>query len=205
MGTATTLRRHFHRTIGVPPDAYRRTSPGSEAPRAYEPNTSIPVTTSSTDPSARAVSAARMPSMIPVARLRRTGQAYEERREPGSCRRGYRGERPDNLDLGEILQLTVHSGSWRRGGAVMRPSSTTKQCWLIMIRYSLSCVDARQAHGVQTSTWRRRPNCFALRVQYRRQSQQPCFPALSADWPSPIRTGWRRLPGARSLRIAEVP
>jgi transcriptional regulator GlxA family with amidase domain len=25
MGTATTLRRHFHRTIGVPPDAYRRT------------------------------------------------------------------------------------------------------------------------------------------------------------------------------------
>ncbi|MEH1058024.1 helix-turn-helix domain-containing protein [Micromonospora sp. CPCC 206171] len=30
MGTATTLRRHFHRTVGVPPDAYRRTfrSPG---------------------------------------------------------------------------------------------------------------------------------------------------------------------------------
>ena len=25
MGTATTLRRHFHRAIGVPPDAYRRT------------------------------------------------------------------------------------------------------------------------------------------------------------------------------------
>jgi transcriptional regulator GlxA family with amidase domain len=25
MGTATTLRRHFNRTIGVPPDAYRRT------------------------------------------------------------------------------------------------------------------------------------------------------------------------------------
>ena len=25
MGTATTLRRHFHQTIGVPPDAYRRT------------------------------------------------------------------------------------------------------------------------------------------------------------------------------------
>ncbi|MBW6437541.1 helix-turn-helix domain-containing protein [Actinoplanes hulinensis] len=25
MGTATTLRRHFHRTIGVPPDVYRRT------------------------------------------------------------------------------------------------------------------------------------------------------------------------------------
>jgi AraC family transcriptional regulator, transcriptional activator FtrA len=28
MGTATTLRRHFHRTIGVPPDAYRRTFRG---------------------------------------------------------------------------------------------------------------------------------------------------------------------------------
>lgn len=25
MGTATTLRRHFHRTVGVPPDVYRRT------------------------------------------------------------------------------------------------------------------------------------------------------------------------------------
>ncbi|WP_061298058.1 helix-turn-helix domain-containing protein [Herbidospora cretacea] len=25
MGTATTLRRHFHRTVGVPPDLYRRT------------------------------------------------------------------------------------------------------------------------------------------------------------------------------------
>ncbi|MGH3844478.1 MAG: GlxA family transcriptional regulator [Pseudonocardiaceae bacterium] len=25
MGTATTLRRHFHRTIGIPPEAYRRT------------------------------------------------------------------------------------------------------------------------------------------------------------------------------------
>jgi AraC family transcriptional activator FtrA len=28
MGTATTLRRHFHRMIGVPPDAYRRTFRG---------------------------------------------------------------------------------------------------------------------------------------------------------------------------------
>ena len=28
MGTATTLRRHFNRTIGVPPDAYRRTFRG---------------------------------------------------------------------------------------------------------------------------------------------------------------------------------
>jgi AraC family transcriptional regulator, transcriptional activator FtrA len=25
MGTAATLRRHFHRTLGVPPDTYRRT------------------------------------------------------------------------------------------------------------------------------------------------------------------------------------
>jgi AraC family transcriptional regulator, transcriptional activator FtrA len=25
MGTATTLRRHFSRAIGVPPDTYRRT------------------------------------------------------------------------------------------------------------------------------------------------------------------------------------
>ncbi|SOD63414.1 transcriptional regulator, AraC family [Streptomyces zhaozhouensis] len=25
MGTATTLRRHFQRTVGVPPDTYRRT------------------------------------------------------------------------------------------------------------------------------------------------------------------------------------
>lgn len=25
MGTATTLRRHFHRAIGIPPDTYRRT------------------------------------------------------------------------------------------------------------------------------------------------------------------------------------
>ncbi|RUL91858.1 helix-turn-helix domain-containing protein [Verrucosispora sp. FIM060022] len=28
MGTATTLRRHFHRTVGVPPDTYRRTFRG---------------------------------------------------------------------------------------------------------------------------------------------------------------------------------
>jgi AraC family transcriptional regulator, transcriptional activator FtrA len=28
MGTATTLRRHFQRTVGVPPDAYRRTFRG---------------------------------------------------------------------------------------------------------------------------------------------------------------------------------
>jgi transcriptional regulator GlxA family with amidase domain len=32
MGTAATLRRHFHRTVGVPPDAYRRTF-RSESPR----------------------------------------------------------------------------------------------------------------------------------------------------------------------------
>ncbi|MEU4399418.1 helix-turn-helix domain-containing protein [Micromonospora orduensis] len=30
MGTATTLRRHFHRTVGVPPDAYRRTFRSTE-------------------------------------------------------------------------------------------------------------------------------------------------------------------------------
>lgn len=33
MGTATTLRRHFHRTVGVPPDAYRRTFRVSGQPR----------------------------------------------------------------------------------------------------------------------------------------------------------------------------
>ncbi|MGW0469823.1 helix-turn-helix domain-containing protein [Streptomyces coeruleorubidus] len=35
MGTATTLRRHFNRTVGVPPDTYRRTfrsAPGSNRP-----------------------------------------------------------------------------------------------------------------------------------------------------------------------------
>ncbi|MFH8493844.1 helix-turn-helix domain-containing protein [Streptomyces coeruleorubidus] len=35
MGTATTLRRHFNRTVGVPPDTYRRTfrsAPGSTRP-----------------------------------------------------------------------------------------------------------------------------------------------------------------------------
>ncbi len=31
MGTATTLRRHFNRTLGVPPDAYRRTFRASRA------------------------------------------------------------------------------------------------------------------------------------------------------------------------------
>lgn len=41
MGTATTLRRHFHRTVGVPPDAYRRTFrsrslPGPEGGDGYE-------------------------------------------------------------------------------------------------------------------------------------------------------------------------
>ncbi|MFT9785506.1 helix-turn-helix domain-containing protein [Streptomyces rhizosphaericola] len=38
MGTATTLRRHFHRTVGVAPDAYRRTfrarSPARPGPEA---------------------------------------------------------------------------------------------------------------------------------------------------------------------------
>ncbi|MFJ1967592.1 helix-turn-helix domain-containing protein [Streptomyces sp. NPDC087903] len=39
MGTATTLRRHFHRTVGVPPDAYRRTfrSTRPEANGVVEP------------------------------------------------------------------------------------------------------------------------------------------------------------------------
>ncbi len=32
MGTATTLRRHFHRTVGVPPDAYRRTFRDAKGP-----------------------------------------------------------------------------------------------------------------------------------------------------------------------------
>lgn len=31
MGTATTLRRHFHRSVGVPPDAYRRTFSSARA------------------------------------------------------------------------------------------------------------------------------------------------------------------------------
>ncbi|MGA5141463.1 helix-turn-helix domain-containing protein [Streptomyces azureus] len=37
MGTATTLRRHFNRTVGVPPDTYRRTfrsTPGPTRPAA---------------------------------------------------------------------------------------------------------------------------------------------------------------------------
>ncbi|MFD5828861.1 GlxA family transcriptional regulator [Lentzea sp. NPDC060358] len=33
MGTATTLRRHFHRTVGVPPDTYRRTFRPAAVPR----------------------------------------------------------------------------------------------------------------------------------------------------------------------------
>ncbi|GID92147.1 helix-turn-helix domain-containing protein [Amorphoplanes digitatis] len=33
MGTAATLRRHFHRTVGVPPDTYRRTFRARSAPR----------------------------------------------------------------------------------------------------------------------------------------------------------------------------
>jgi transcriptional regulator GlxA family with amidase domain len=32
MGTATTLRRHFNRTVGVPPDTYRRTFRSSAPP-----------------------------------------------------------------------------------------------------------------------------------------------------------------------------
>lgn len=33
MGTATTLRRHFNRTVGVPPDTYRRTFRSRSRPR----------------------------------------------------------------------------------------------------------------------------------------------------------------------------
>ncbi|WP_151477901.1 helix-turn-helix domain-containing protein [Streptomyces albicerus] len=33
MGTATTLRRHFNRTVGVPPDTYRRTFRSRSGPR----------------------------------------------------------------------------------------------------------------------------------------------------------------------------
>ncbi|MBT2441771.1 helix-turn-helix domain-containing protein [Streptomyces sp. ISL-36] len=36
MGTATTLRRHFHRTLGVPPDAYRRTFRSARPAHAAE-------------------------------------------------------------------------------------------------------------------------------------------------------------------------
>lgn len=35
MGTATTLRRHFNRTVGVPPDAYRRTFRSRSLPLAH--------------------------------------------------------------------------------------------------------------------------------------------------------------------------
>ncbi|MEV0646199.1 helix-turn-helix domain-containing protein [Phytomonospora sp. NPDC050363] len=34
MGTATTLRRHFNRTVGVPPDVYRRTFRSARRPEA---------------------------------------------------------------------------------------------------------------------------------------------------------------------------
>jgi transcriptional regulator GlxA family with amidase domain len=37
MGTATTLRRHFNRTVGVPPDTYRRTFRSQTRP--VSPNT----------------------------------------------------------------------------------------------------------------------------------------------------------------------
>lgn len=32
MGTAATLRRHFNRTLGIPPDTYRRTFHDDHAP-----------------------------------------------------------------------------------------------------------------------------------------------------------------------------
>ncbi|AQS71489.1 helix-turn-helix domain-containing protein [Streptomyces pactum] len=37
MGTATTLRRHFHRTVGVPPDTYRRTFRSQTGPAGTDP------------------------------------------------------------------------------------------------------------------------------------------------------------------------
>ncbi|MFF4778568.1 helix-turn-helix domain-containing protein [Microtetraspora fusca] len=37
MGTATTLRRHFNRTVGVPPDAYRRTFRSRTRPGPQRP------------------------------------------------------------------------------------------------------------------------------------------------------------------------
>ncbi|WP_239117230.1 helix-turn-helix domain-containing protein [Planotetraspora phitsanulokensis] len=37
MGTATTLRRHFNRTVGVPPDTYRRTFRSRPRPGSYGP------------------------------------------------------------------------------------------------------------------------------------------------------------------------
>lgn len=46
MGTATTLRRHFNRTVGVPPDTYRRTfrssRPGLGLPTARRPAAGVP-------------------------------------------------------------------------------------------------------------------------------------------------------------------
>lgn len=43
MGTATTLRRHFNRTVGVPPDTYRRTFRGPRAdPRRDRPHPDRP-------------------------------------------------------------------------------------------------------------------------------------------------------------------
>jgi transcriptional regulator GlxA family with amidase domain len=36
MGTATTLRRHFNRTVGVPPDAYRRTFRSRTGPGSHD-------------------------------------------------------------------------------------------------------------------------------------------------------------------------
>jgi AraC family transcriptional regulator, transcriptional activator FtrA len=38
MGTAATLRRHFHRALGVPPDTYRRTFRNHDIPRHGRPS-----------------------------------------------------------------------------------------------------------------------------------------------------------------------
>ncbi|MFD6275158.1 helix-turn-helix domain-containing protein [Streptomyces sp. NPDC060209] len=48
MGTATTLRRHFNRTVGVPPDTYRRTFRSRTRPgtNGTHPPTAAPLTVS---------------------------------------------------------------------------------------------------------------------------------------------------------------
>jgi transcriptional regulator GlxA family with amidase domain len=42
MGTATTLRRHFHRTVGVAPDSYRRTFRSRGSLRTRQSSSALP-------------------------------------------------------------------------------------------------------------------------------------------------------------------
>ncbi|WP_328669758.1 helix-turn-helix domain-containing protein [Streptomyces sp. NBC_00328] len=49
MGTGTTLRRHFNRTVGVPPDAYRRTFRARTRPAPVPGPAPSPSTTTGTD------------------------------------------------------------------------------------------------------------------------------------------------------------